>query len=77
MYNLQLTYEELDLIIVAVLVRQATLTSERYAFERQCDKQTQAASFSRTYIAMRKAEFDTKHKEFAELLSKLDESRKI
>lgn len=77
MHNLQLTYEELDLLRVAVLVRQASLGAERHSFERQCDRQTQAASFSRTYIAMRNAEFESRHKELAALLNKLNEAAKI
>lgn len=77
MHTLNFTYEEIDLLTVAVLVRQATLTSERYSFDRQCDKQTQAASFSRAYIAMRRAEFEVKHKELSAVLNKLNEATKI
>ena len=77
MHNLQLSYEEIDLLRVAVLVRQASLGAERHAFERQCDRQTQAASFSRTYIAMRNAEFESRHKELAALINKLNEATKI
>ena len=77
MYNLQLSYEEIDLLRVAVLVRQASLGAERHSFERQCDRQTQAASFSRTHIAMRNAEFESRHKELAALINKLNEAAKI
>lgn len=77
MHTLTLTYEELDLLKVAVLIRLAALCAERRAFERQCDKQTQATSFSRTYIAMRDIEFESRHNELTALINKLNEAAKI
>lgn len=76
-HTLNLTYEEIDLLKTSILIRLSTLGAERCAFERQCDRQTQATSFSRTYIAMRNAEFESRHKELAALINKLNEAAKI
>ena len=76
-HTLNLTYEEIDLLKTSILIRLATLGAERHSFERQCEKQTQAASFSRTYITMRNAEYDQRCKELSAILNKLNEATKI
>ena len=72
MYNLQLSYEEIDLLRVALKKQLLSTQIDAEAFERQVERQTGTNYFSKTYITLRRETYQARQLELSNLLSKLN-----
>ena len=71
MHNLQLNYEELDLLKVALKKQLSSTQIDAEAFERQVERQTGTNYFSKTFIALRRDTYQARQLELSNLINKL------
>lgn len=74
MYTLTLSYEELDLLKVALKKSLASAQIDAETFERQVDRQTGTNFFSSNYIQLRRESAQRKQLELSQLIEKLNQA---
>ena len=77
MHTLNLTYEEIDLLKVALKSSIVRVNTEIKEFERQRSGQTGPTAWSEQAIAIRIGAFDKARQDFSVVLNKLNEATKI
>jgi hypothetical protein len=77
-HTLNLTYEEIDLLKIALEKQRADITVDADAFERQIKRAEEANNpFSAVYVNQRRTLFVWRRDECTNLLGKLNEATKI
>lgn len=76
-HTLNLTYEEIDLLKVALKSSIVRVTRELNEFKQQRNKQAGPTAWSEQAIAIRIGAFNKARQELSAVLNKLDEATKI